>query len=300
MKSSLDNQPWIIVSMALLTGLSAGCGATVGEPNPIPTEITAPSLTELPPSVETPATSPSTEEAAIELALAGVSSNADWMPYTREFDGVLMALVPAGCFKMGSIAGNESERPVHEVRFEEPFWIDVYEVTNEQYGSILCDDFSSAPDQPRLCLNWTDAQAYCTARGARLPTEAEWEYAARGPDGLVYPWGNEFDEDKAVWGYNAARHPSPVGSKPEGVSWIGAYDMAGNVWEWVNDWHSSNYYEKLPESVINPQGPNGGTYHAMRGSSFLYEKADGLRASFRDLVNPDVDDGVRCARSYAP
>jgi formylglycine-generating enzyme required for sulfatase activity len=211
-----------------------------------------------------------------------------------------MTLVPGGCFQMGSIAGNSSERPVHEVCFDEPFWIDVYEVTNEQYGSITCGDFSSDPDQPRVCVYWADALAYCQSMGRRLPTEAEWEYAARGPDGLVYPWGNEFNEDNAVWGYNADRRPAAVGSKPEGVSWIGAYDMSGNVWEWVNDWHSVIYYETLAERTVNPQGPNGGTYHGMRGGSFLYGDADSLRASFRDLVNPDVDDGIRCARSYSP
>lgn len=243
-----------LMSGMLIALILAGCSSPAGTSttNP-PTDTAAPI-----PSTDTP-TPLTAEDAALALAQTGVKSNNDWTPHTREFDGILMALVPAGCFQMGSIAGNESERPVHQVCFEAPFWIDVYEVTNEQYGPILCADFSPAPDQPRLCLNWTDAQAYCTARGGRLPTEAEWEYAARGPDGLVYPWGNEFDEDNAVWGYNADRHPSPVGSKPEGMSWIGAYDMAGNVWEWVNDWHSSSYYEKLPESSVNPQGPNGGT-----------------------------------------
>jgi formylglycine-generating enzyme required for sulfatase activity len=237
------------------------------------------------------------------LALAGVTRNVDWVPYTEEINGVPMALVPAGCFQMGAIAGNGDERPVHEVCFDEPFWIDVYEVTNEEYGSTGCADFSPDPGQPRNCINWEDALAFCETRGARLPTEAEWEYAARGPDGLVYPWGNEFADSNAVWGYNSDRQPAAAGSKPEGVSWVGAYDLSGNVWEWANDWYSETFYDTLEDGVVNPQGPRGGTYHVLRGGSFLFESADTLRAAFRSgiMLHPEaVDDGFRCARSYSP
>jgi formylglycine-generating enzyme required for sulfatase activity len=268
----------------------------VFEPTPEPTVTpTEPPAT----AAATPESILTAGERAYALAEAGVTRNADWTRYTEEIDGVLMALVPAGCFQMGSIAGNSDERPVHEVCFEGPFWIDVYEVTNEHYGSILCADFSSDPEQPRVCVSWTDAQAHCDARGARLPTEAEWEYAARGPDGLVYPWGNEFAENNAVWGYNSDREPAQVGSKPEGASWTGLYDLSGNVWEWVSDWYSETYYGTLTDGVVNPQGPRGGTYHVLRGGSFLYGSADSLRAAYR-YGHVDVDNGFRCARSYSP
>jgi formylglycine-generating enzyme required for sulfatase activity len=132
------------------------------------------------------------------LAEAGVISNGEWEPYIQEFDGVKMALVQAGCFMMGSEDGESTEKPVHEVCFDEPFWIDVYEVTNELYGSAAsgnntwgnyCGSRSRFDDQPRICINWSETAAYCESHGARLPTEAEWEYAARGPDSLRYPWG---------------------------------------------------------------------------------------------------------------
>ena len=301
MKSQRDDLVLYLIGAGLIVLLSAGCAASSEKQMQTPTETAAMAQVTAQP-IDTPSTAPPAAEGAVlALAEAGVTHNADWTPYTEEISGVLMALVPAGCFQMGTIAGNSSERPVHEVCFDEPFWIDVYEVTNEEYGSIDCADFSDLPDQPRVCLQWTEALEYCQARGGRLPTDAEWEYSARGPDGLVYPWGNEFDEDNAVWGINSGRNAAAVGSRPEGVSWIGAYDMIGNVWEWVNDWYSGNYYETLGERVVNPQGPRGGTWHGRRGSSFLYEQADALRASFREHVPWEaVDDGVRCARSYSP
>jgi formylglycine-generating enzyme required for sulfatase activity len=92
-----------------------------------------------------------------------------------------------------------AEQPASQVCFDEPFWIDKYEVTNAQYGSTGCEDWSSEPDQPRNCVSWFDTRDFCAARDAHLPTEAEWEYAARGPDALVYPWGNEWNSQLAVW-----------------------------------------------------------------------------------------------------
>jgi formylglycine-generating enzyme required for sulfatase activity len=290
-----------LIVVSLVVTLVSGCAAPAEQPAATATQL-ASTMPATATATEAPAAATSTAEAAVlALAEAGVTRNIDWTPYTQDVNGVLMALVPAGCFQMGAVAGNGDERPVHMVCFDEPFWIDVYEVTNEQYGSTGCADFSPDPDQPRNCVDWADALAHCESRGARLPTEAEWEYAARGPDGLVYSWGNEFIESNAVWGYNSDREPAPVGSIPEGVSWIGAYDMSGNVWEWVNDWHSGLYYGTLADGVVNPQGPRGGTYHVLRGGSFLYDGADALRATYRGGIwpNPElVDDGFRCALSY--
>jgi sulfatase modifying factor 1 len=281
---------------------------------------------EKPEPTVTPTTEP-TRNPILVLAEAGVNSNADWKPYIQDFDGVQMALVPVGCFQIGSTDRQvdyamvlyglgadrswfDDEQPEHEVCFEELFWIDVYEVTNQQYGS---SGEWSGDDLPREEVNWSDALAHCESRGARLPTEAEWEYAARGPDGLIFPWGNDFngslgnfcDENCTIdWadedvddGY---QNTAPVGSYPGGVSWVGAYDLSGNVWEWVNDWYDSDYYASLPAS--NPQGPESGEYRVLRGGSWGFS-ATNVRAADRKWNSPDSAGlylGFRCARDYEP
>lgn len=168
-----------------------------------------------------------------QLAMTPMLHNAAWTPYEKDFDGIPMVLVPAGCFMMGSTT-NDDEQPVHEQCFDQAFWIDKYEVTNEQYSSLGCETYSSEPNQARNCVTWFDAKAFCESRSARLPTEKEWEYAARGPDNLMYSWGNEWDENKAVWRGNANNQTAPVGTYPAGKSWVGAMDMSGNLWEWVS------------------------------------------------------------------
>ncbi|NDJ54686.1 MAG: SUMF1/EgtB/PvdO family nonheme iron enzyme [Chloroflexi bacterium] len=120
-----------------------------------------------------------------ETACAGVDRNAAWTPFTMTLAGAEMAL---GCFMMGSV----DESPVHQICFEQPFWIDLTEVTNAAYGSVGLAAWSSAPNEPRNQVTRFDAVAHCEARGARLPTEVEWEYVARGPDSLLYPWGNDY------------------------------------------------------------------------------------------------------------
>jgi serine/threonine protein kinase/formylglycine-generating enzyme required for sulfatase activity len=255
--------------------------------------------TNTPPPADTPTPVPTLTagEQARQLAAAGVGRNANWTPYTETIDGVEMALVPAGCFQMGSeYSGKES--PIHQVCFDEPFWIDVYEVTNRMFGSVGCASYSSEPDQPRNCVSWTDSVSYCEARGARLPTEAEWEYAARGPDSLVYPWGNEFVANNAVSYESSEGRIWAVGSRPGGVSWIGAYDLSGNVWEWVHDRYDSDFYARSPTD--NPQGPGSGWDRVMRGGSW-YDNAPGVRAARRDMGDPydiKIVLGFRCALSY--
>jgi formylglycine-generating enzyme required for sulfatase activity len=255
-----------------------------------------------------------------------------------------MVHVPAGEFTMGSTDAEvdsalalcneyygdcerswfEDEQLVHTV-YLDAFYIDKTEVTNAQYQRCVeagdcqapttCDwgeptygDASKA-DHPVVCVNWNDAQAYCAWAGARLPTEAEWERAARGGDGRVYPWGNTFDGSKvnfcdkncsADWkdasvddGYAGT---APVGSYPDGVGPYGALDMAGNVWEWVADWYDSCYYASSPES--NPEGLASGDYPVFRGGSWNDYVAR-VRAALRRRPAPDVTPrlvGFRCAR----
>ncbi len=221
------------------------------------------------------------------------TNNADWTPYSRDFDGIEMVLVPAGCFMMGSNEGVSDEQLVNEQCFDEPFWIGRYEVTNAQYGSS--GNFSG-DQRPRETVNWFDARGFCAVRGMRLPTEREWEYAARGPDNLTYPWGNAWNENNAVWSGNSNSQTADVGSRPAGASWVGALDMTGNVWEWV----SSLY---LPyDSQENREADTGtrtDVQRVLRGGSWG-DTSVNLRAAFRARLIPDVDyyySGFRCARS---
>lgn len=234
-----------------------------------------------------------------DLAFNGVSSNAEWQPQVKIIGGVEMALVPAGCFMMGSEDGASDEWPVHDQCFDQPFWIDVYEVSNAQYGSLAenCLDRSSSGRQPRICLTWFDAAAYCESRGARLPTEAEWEYAARGPDGLVYPWGNDFVEENVVSEVTSEGKTVDVRSKPEGVSWVGAYHMSGNVWEWTNTIHANYPYDATDgreaegdEELSQRRVLRGGAWGSSRG--FVRAANRGLNLS----TEATHEDGFRCAR----
>lgn len=245
----------------------------------------------------------------IEQARAGVEHNDDWELYIQEFDGVEMVLVPAGCFMIGSENGDDDETPVHEQCFNEPFWIDRYEVTNAQYGSTGCEGWSSEPDQPRNCVNWFDARDYCEARGARLPTEREWEYAARGPDNLVYPWGNDYDATVVIGEDDPTT--APVGSRPDGASWVGAMDMSGNVREWVstiygvydfdqNEFTSTYDYPYTSEDGREQDSEEGTDIRVLRDGSFG-DSSFNLRAANRNWffsVNVSFDVGFRCARSF--
>jgi len=248
-----------------------------------------------------PTPTPDPLQAALARAQDFSGSNGDWDPFVQAFDDVAMALVPAGCFEIGSEDGGRDERPVHRVCFEEPFWIDRTEVTNGQFaafnGQAASSSAFSGDNRPREQITWTEAQAFCESRGARLPSEAEWEYAARGPDRLTYPWGDEFVSDNAIWDENSGGQTAEVGSLPAGVSWVGTFDMSGNVWEWVADWYSDTYYSSSPSR--NPTGPSTGSYRVLRGGSWLVINYI-ARSSYRGNNYPDSTDlefGFRCARS---
>ena len=244
---------------------------------------------------ETPSTLPSSTSPQPTATLdqpQTVTSNDEWVPVIKEFAGVEMALVPPGCFMMGPTEGYGDTKKVREVCFEEPYWIDVYEVTHKQFGSG--DD-----DRPVTSATWFEAAEHCEARGVRLPTEAEWEYAARGPDSLTYPWGNEIVVENAVSIYDSAEHTADVGSRPGGVSWVGAYDLSGNAWEWVNDWYNVNYITTLDEPIVNPQGPDNGEFRVKRGGRWG-SPLQLLSSVTRGWAEPDDPAGFRCARSWEP
>lgn len=297
----------VIVGALGLVGTAIGTNSFGAFGGHVPmSSMTSEPLTGGPTSIPTPTAVPTQEptlaagEIARQLAETGVAHNADWTPYTEEIDGVLMALVPAGCFQMGSIDGYDDERPVHEVCFEEPFWIDVYEVTNGQFavfgGQARYSSNWTETDRPRDRITWPEADAFCRSRGTRLLTEAEWEYAARGPDGLIYPWGNNFAAGNVVYMGNSGEHTWAVGSRPGGASWTGALDLSGNVWEWVSDL----YGDYLAERLVNPQGARTGDGRVLRGGSWINNNL-GLRATYRSWKFPlylvDIN-GFRCALSY--
>jgi formylglycine-generating enzyme required for sulfatase activity len=155
-------------------------------------------------------------------------------------------------------------------------------------------------DRPRDDIIWTEAASFCASRGARLPSEAKWEYAARGPDSLEYPWGNEWDQERVIGYRDPNEGTASIGSIPDGASWVGALDMSGNVWKWVEDWYDSSYYGSLGDGMVNPTGPASGTYRVFRGGSWIDSNPDSFRATFRLMFHPyygNYRGGFRCARS---
>jgi formylglycine-generating enzyme required for sulfatase activity len=269
-----------------------------------------------------------------------------------EKDGMVMVYVPAGKFLMGSSDSDKQaysdEKPQHEV-YVDAFWIDQTEVTNamfrrfvstagykteaEKVGSgwgwiggewkeIKGADWQhphgpdtnivGLDDHPVVQVIWNDAQAYCQWTGRRLPTEAEWEKAARGTDGRKYPWGNDpitgtllnFCDKNCEYSHkdgtidDGYAYTAPVNSYPAGASPYGALNMAGNVWEWVADWYDEKYYASSSVKSPNPQGPTTGQYHVLRGGAWNYVSQD-VRAADRYWNPPDIRlniVGFRCSR----
>jgi formylglycine-generating enzyme required for sulfatase activity len=227
----------------------------------------------------------SSNEFALQRAEEGVFSNIQWEAFyprgfRAEFNSVTMVLVPKGCFEMGNNADayyfNDNGSLVQGLTsnavhcFDTPFWIDLTEVTQAQFrafgGNAANHSFFSGDNRPVEQITWHEAWAFCLSRNARLPTEEEWEYAARGVDGLIYPWGNEFLEENTVLRRNVQEGSADVGSIPAGASWVGALDMAGNVWEWT-----SSVYRLYPyrlNEAPDMSGIESQDFYSLRGGSW--------------------------------
>jgi formylglycine-generating enzyme required for sulfatase activity len=239
------------------------------------------------------------------------------LPGTKEPDPVPMVTIPAGEFLMGNPEGKgrDDERPQRSVYLDE-FAIDQVEVTNERYmafvksighrtppnpyGTGTLQSIKGIEQLPVVQTTWYDAKAYCSWAKKRLPTEAEWEKAARGTDGRLYPWGNELPSAKLAnfdreWEDEHTLHA--VGSLPDGDSPYGVKDMAGNVREWVSDWYDAEYYQHAPNR--NPQGPDKkGVVRSIRGGSW-HSPASDITTSARGrggFALQTHGTGFRCAR----
>lgn len=252
-------------------------------------------------------------------------------------DGLEYVWIPPGTFQMGCVPGDSDcevdEAPRHEVTISRGFWIARTEATLRAYKQFVKASRRKMPPEPRATpfgalslgaksisekfdggpgkkeerpivnVTWDQAKAFCEYGGGRLPTEAEWEYAARaGKAGLKYPWGDELTHDDANYGNVAGtdqwRYTAPVASFPAN-DW-GLHDMIGNVWEWCSDWLDGNYYMKSPST--DPQGPEHGEDRVVRGGSWGFHPK-WLRTSARVRAKPESrgdDIGIRCVRDSAP
>ena len=214
-----------------------------------------------------------------------------------------MRLVSAGAFDMGSTAGNEDERPVHRV-WVDAFYMDTYEVTVKEYQAFRqatrhralpewVPKYAPGDQYPIVGVSWDDAAAYCRWAEKQLPTEAQWEKAARGTDGRTYPWGNK-QPHKRLAKYEARGTYALVGSFDGGKSPYSIHDLAGNVWEWVRDWYDATYYSRSPER--NPENTTAAKDRVLRGGGWLNNAAV-VRAADRLRVAPAIryfGFGIRC------
>ena len=218
--------------------------------------------------------------------------------------------IPAGNFKMGCVPADKKclpeEKPQHQVTISHGFWMGRTEVTIDSYARYVAldkktrkmpkkPDFKTDGNHPITMVAWNDAAAFCGFAGGRLPTEAEWEYAARvGKDDEIYPLNDENSRDKANFdgkkGNDVYEFTAPVG-KFDRSEW-GLFDMAGNVWEWCLDWFSKTYFTEQP--ITDPKGPATGTKHVARGGSWFSDPKKHLRLSYRDGFDAGNNIGFRC------
>jgi serine/threonine-protein kinase len=337
----------VVLVVGFLSGQASNLGVALGlggTDTPTITQIDAtatslPSSTSAPTSTRLPSSTPTLTATQLPTSTPIPTLGAG-SEKISPVDGMTLLYVPAGEFLMGASEDDQSawedEVPQHTV-YLDPFWIDQTEVTNAMYAAFLTDrgnqreggaywlDADSDDvlivqngdqwqpkdgyaDHPVLEVTWYGARAYCDWAGRRLPSEAEWEKAARGTDGRKRPWGNSMPTSgaegcKYEWAGGTdcgAMGPIPVGSLPLGTSPYNAMDMGGNVREWVQDLYGENYYAI---SVLdNPKGPSSGSYRVLRGGGWKYGNA-WTRTTKRYSANPITSDnytGFRCAADVAP
>jgi eukaryotic-like serine/threonine-protein kinase len=311
----------LILVSALACGLDVPGGdfppvtPTPSQPTPTPVILNAPQSTPTPvplPSPTATATAPAEESTASDEGTAAVEVEPQPTADLAAPDSVIdMVLVPAGVFVMGSGDGAEDERPSHEVELPD-YYIDIYEVHNARFADFVDatgyetsaelaaspkswrDEWQANGDNaPVVRVSWEDAGAYCAWMDKRLPTEAEWEKAARGTEGLRYPWGNEYDAALVNGKESGFRAPVAVGSYPESASPYGALDMAGNVREWTAD---PGYYPYPGNTLGSPY--YGDELRVLRGGGW-FDAPDDLRSARRNPTSPSAanwDIGFRCVR----
>lgn len=312
--------------LVLFAFLLTACAPASTTPEPeIPT--LAPLFTPLPTSTATSiysptppiaiSTLPSPTPAGTPTPVIAVVPTPTVVPPVAE-----IIFVPSGRFMMGSPAGSDRfaeqwERPAHEVTLN-AFWMTQTEVTNAQYALCVQDsacvpvqeaasrtrgDYYTNPaymNFPVVNITQPQAQDFCGWVGGRLPTEAEWEYAARYNDSRLYPWGDEMEINRGSFGRPEGNDTEPVFSYPNGASALGFLNLSGNVWEWIADWYDPNYYEDSP--ARNPQGPETGRERVVRGGAYGTDPQF-VRAANRRGLNPDTgydNVGFRCAFDAPP
>lgn len=303
--------PGLLLLVSLLTSCTSNITAGIS-----PTATLTPTFT---------TSTPEETEAVNEtLAVQGDQESTAQVYEIREIDGAEIVLIPEGPFFMGcdpdhngGFPCNFDELPLHEV-YLSTYTIDKYEVTNAQYQACVESNACSEPlykysatresyydnpdfqNFPVVSVSWDEANTYCAWVGGRLPTEAEWEKAARGTSIIAYPWGDQDPNCQLANSSNNATgefcqdDTAAVGSYPLGMSEYGVFDMAGNVWEWVNDWYGGSYYAISPYE--NPTGAETGTEKVVRGGSWDYSW-NKIRVVYNSNHSPNerrVDFGFRC------
>ncbi|MBK7317916.1 bifunctional serine/threonine-protein kinase/formylglycine-generating enzyme family protein [Candidatus Villigracilis affinis] len=309
------NRLWLAFGVVgiVFTGVLIGWLARGDKTTEVP-PTTTPSSTSIPINTTTP--SVTINPTATRTPFPTATPKLDIGSTMTGNDGMTLLYVPAGEFTMGSETGKDEEKPIHTI-YLDGFWIDQTEVTNQQYALCVTAGQCTSPietdsslrsiyygnsefdDYPVIYVNWNMAKTYCEWAGRRLPTEAEWEKAARGMDERTYPWGEDISCNEANYDPKDScfGDTTIAGNFTSGESPYGVYDMAGNVWEWVSDWYSETYYQDSPLS--NPLGPDSGQYRVLRGGSFD-SSTSGVRTTNRYRYEPTytlLSIGFRCASS---
>jgi formylglycine-generating enzyme required for sulfatase activity len=291
--------------MALVVGVAFLLGGGGAQP-PVPTTVAADTATTAPADTPTPFGTPAPISTATSLPDVPPPNASLGDTWTRPDDEAVMVYVPAGEFEMGSTERYDEEQPVHTVSMD-GFWIDKHEVTNAQFAAFLnekgnqeeggttwleldSDDClieksgeefrskSGYADHPVVEVSWYGAKAYAEWVGGRLPSEAEWEYAARGPEGSVYPWGDDEPTCDLAQYSGCSGDTVPVGSFPDGASWCGALDLVGNVWEWTRSLYKDYPYD----SGDGRENLESDARRVLRGGAFDVSEYSG-RCAYRNL-----------------